>query len=293
MRRPLARCRRGGRRGGHPACACGSRRELRPAVTSRAVLAWRTGKKTRVALAPFKAFLCTAWRHLGRSFYRLTLALTKRTSFDRRNQLLWVLLPITLLNLCRLEDSHGTAAAALLALAAPPPVLADTGAAAVLAPAAIPPVLAKSAGAALLAIAAPPPVLTDVATAALLAPAAPPPMLAELAATALFAQAAIPPVLAYAAAAAILAPAARPPVLALSHSTFARTTRSGAVLAKPRSQQHARICCFAFLARKSTGPGSTWSYPTACGVCIRANTDGLIVVVAAQQLHKSGCNRYS
>ena len=245
MRRPLARCRRGGRRGGHPACACGSRRELRPAVTWRAVLAWRTGKKTRVALAPFKAFLCTAWRHLGRSFYRSTLALTKRTSFDRRNPLLWVLLPITLVNLCRLEDSHGTAAAALLALAAPPPVLADTGAAAVLAPAAIPPVLAKSAGAALLAIAAPPPVLTDVATAALLAPAAPPPMLAELAATALFAQAAIPPVLAYAAAAAILAPAARPPVLALSHSTFAqlggrrlaRTTRSGAVLANPRSQQ--------------------------------------------------------
>ncbi len=78
----------------------------------------------RVAFAPFKAFLCTAWRHLGRSFYRLTLALTKRTSFDRRNPLLWVLLPITLVNLCRLEDSHGTAAAALLALAAPPPVWA-------------------------------------------------------------------------------------------------------------------------------------------------------------------------
>ena len=158
---------------------------------------------------------------------------------------MWVLLPITLFDLCRLEDSHGTVVAALLAPAALPPVLADAAAAAVLALAAVPPVLAKSAGAALLAIAAPPPVLTDVATAALLAPAAPPPMLAELAATALFAQAAIPPVLAYAAAAAILAPAARPPVLALSHSTFAqlggrrlaRTTRSGAVLANPRSQQ--------------------------------------------------------
>ena len=143
------------------------------------MLAWRTGKKTRVALAPFKAFLCTAWRHLGRSFYRSTLALTKRTSFDRRNPLLWVLLPITLVNLCRLEDSHGTAAAALLALAAPPPVLADTGAAAVLAPAALPPVRADAAAAALLALAAPPTVLADAAAAALLAPAALPPVLAD------------------------------------------------------------------------------------------------------------------
>ena len=188
MRRPLARCRRGGRRGGHPACACGSRRELRPAVTSRAVLAWRTGKKTRVALQPFKAFLCTAWRHLGRSFYRLTLALTKRTSFDRRNPLLWVLLPITLVNLCRLEDSHGTAAAALLALAAPPPVLADTGATALLAPAAMPPVLADASAATLLAIVALSPVLADTAAAAVLAPAAIPPVLALLASHPAFAQ---------------------------------------------------------------------------------------------------------
>ena len=235
-------------------------------IARRAGMALGEENTGRVSEALLKLY-ATAWRHLEPSLYRLTLSLTNQACFGRRNPLLWVLLPITLVNLCRIEDSHGAAAAALIALAAPPPVLTNSAAAAVLAPAAIPPVLAKSAGAALLAIAAPPPVLTDVATAALLAPAAPPPMLAELAATALFAQAAIPPVLAYAAAAAILAPAARPPVLALSHSTFAqlggrrlaRTTRSGAVLANPRSQRQARISCFAFLARKSTGPGSTWS----------------------------------
>ena len=47
-------------------------------------------------------------------------------------------------DLCRLEDSHGTAAA-LLAPAAPPPVLTEAAASALLAPAALPPVLARHA----------------------------------------------------------------------------------------------------------------------------------------------------
>ena len=68
----------------------------------------------------------------------LTLALTtlrptNRTSFDRRNPLMLILLPIRLVDLCRLENSHGTAAAALFAPFAPPPVLADASAAALLA----------------------------------------------------------------------------------------------------------------------------------------------------------------
>ena len=57
-------------------------------------------------------------------------------------------------DLCRLENSHVTDAATLLADAAPPPVLAN------------------AAAAALLALAAPPPVLADADAAALLAPAA-------------------------------------------------------------------------------------------------------------------------
>ena len=63
---------------------------------------------------------------------------------------------------CRLEKDYGflTAAAALLALAALPPVLAEAAAAALLAPAALPPVLAEAAAAALLALAALPPVRT-------------------------------------------------------------------------------------------------------------------------------------
>ena len=82
----------------------------------------------------------------------LTLALTtlrptNRTSFDRRNPLMLVLLPIRLVDLCRLENSHGTAAAALFAPFAPPPVLADASAAALLAPAALPPVLTNTAAA--------------------------------------------------------------------------------------------------------------------------------------------------
>ena len=78
----------------------------------------------------------------------------------------------------RLEKDYGflTAAAALLALAAPPPVLAHAAAAALLAPAALPPVLAEAAAAALLALAAPPPVLAEAAAAALLADVALPPV---------------------------------------------------------------------------------------------------------------------
>ena len=88
------------------------------------------------------------------------------------------------------------AAAALLALAALPPVVADATTAAVLAHAAPPPVLAEAAAAAVLAQGAPPPVLAEAAVAAVLARAAPPPVLAEAAAAALLAQAALPPVLA-------------------------------------------------------------------------------------------------
>ena len=74
---------------------------------------------------------------------------------------MWVLLPITLFDLCRLEDSYGTVVAALLAPAAHPPVLTETAAPALLAPAALPPVLADAAAATLLAPAALPPVLAD------------------------------------------------------------------------------------------------------------------------------------
>ena len=82
---------------------------------------------------------------------------------------------------CRLEKDYGflTAAAALLALAALPPVLAEAAAAALLAPAALPPVLAEAAAAALLALAAPPPVLADAAATAVLAQSAMPPVLAD------------------------------------------------------------------------------------------------------------------
>ena len=89
---------------------------------------------------------------------------------------MWVLLPITLFDLCRLEDSHGTVVAALLAAAAHPPVLTETAASALLAPAALPPVLADAAAAALLALAAIPAVLAEAAAAALLALAALPPV---------------------------------------------------------------------------------------------------------------------
>ena len=68
---------------------------------------------------------------------------------NRGGQLIWLLLPVELLYLYRLEESHGTVAAALFTLAV------------------LPPVLAEAAAAALFALAAPPPVLADAATAAL------------------------------------------------------------------------------------------------------------------------------
>ena len=85
---------------------------------------------------------------------------------------------VKLFDLCRLENDHGTAAAALLAPAAPPPVLTEAAAAALLACAALPPVLADATAAALLAVAALPPVLADSTATALLALAALPPVLA-------------------------------------------------------------------------------------------------------------------
>eukprot|EP00964_Phaeocystis_antarctica_P116710 scaffold80617_cov54-Phaeocystis_antarctica.AAC.1 len=115
-------------------------------------------------------------------------------------------------DLCRVKDDHVTAA--LLAPAAPPPVLAEAGATALLAPAALPPVLAEAGATAILAPAALPPVLANAASAALFADAAFPPMLADTAAAALLALAAHPPVLADAGAAALLALAALPTVLA-------------------------------------------------------------------------------
>ena len=152
-----------------------------------------------------------------------TLRPTNRTSFDRRNPLMLVLLPIRLVDLCRLENSHGTAAAALFAPFAPPPVLADASAAALLAPAALPPVLADTGAAALLALAAPQPVLADTGAAALLAQVAILPVLTDPNAATVLATVAVPPVLTDTGAAAILAPVALLPVLALyDHSTFAQ-----------------------------------------------------------------------
>jgi hypothetical protein len=72
--------------------------------------------------------------------------------------LIWLLLPVELFDLSRLEYNHGAAAAALLAPAGLPPMLADAAAAAVLALGAPPPVLADAATTAVLAVAAPPPV---------------------------------------------------------------------------------------------------------------------------------------
>ena len=93
-------------------------------------------------------------------------------------------------DLCRLENSHVTAAATLLALAALPSMLANAAAATLLALAALPSMLANAATAALLARAAMPSVLADAGAAALLAAAASPPVLADAAATALLADAA-------------------------------------------------------------------------------------------------------
>ena len=97
----------------------------------------------------------------------------------RGEPLIGLFLLVDYFDLCRLEGSHVTAAAALLALAAPLPVLADAGAAALLALPALPPVLADAAAAAVLAAAALPPVLADAAAAALLAGAALPPVLTD------------------------------------------------------------------------------------------------------------------
>ena len=78
----------------------------------------------------------------------LTLALTTASRptnlecWHRGDPLIWDLLPVELFDLCRLEENHGAAVAAVLAPAAPPPVLANAAAAAVLAVAALPPVLA-------------------------------------------------------------------------------------------------------------------------------------------------------
>ena len=149
----------------------------------------------------------------------LTLALTtprptNHVRLHRGHPLIWILLPVELLDLFRLEESHVTAAAALVALAAPPLVLADAAAAALLADAAHPPVLANAFAAPVLTGAAPPPVFADGAAAAVLALLALPPVLTNGTATALLAMAATPPVLTEAAAAALLAPAALPSVLA-------------------------------------------------------------------------------
>ena len=129
----------------------------------------------------------------------LTLTTSRPTNhacLQRGYPLIWILLPVELIDLSRLEENHWAAAAAVLAPAAPPPVLADASAAAVLAPVAHPPVLADATAAALLAHAAHPPVLADAAAAAVLATAAPPPVLADAAAAAVLAHAALPPVLA-------------------------------------------------------------------------------------------------
>ena len=76
----------------------------------------------------------------------LTLALTTPRPTDHAclhggDQL--ILLPVEFFDLCRFEESHVTAAAAIFAMSALPPVLANAAAAAVLAHAALPPVLAN------------------------------------------------------------------------------------------------------------------------------------------------------
>ena len=120
-------------------------------------------------------FYCPFHTVWGSSFHTLTLATSHP---EGPTQVIWVILPIAIFDLCRIKDSHGTAAATLLALAA------------------LPPVLAEAAAAAILALGAPPPVLADAAAAAVLAPVAHPPVLADATAAALLAHAALPPVLA-------------------------------------------------------------------------------------------------
>ena len=116
------------------------------------------------------------------------------------------------------EAEHGSrrvaSRAALLALASPPPVLADAPSPALLALASPPPVLADLRAPALLAAASLPPVLADARAPALLALASPPPVLADAPSPALLALASPPPVLADARAPALLALGSLPPVLA-------------------------------------------------------------------------------
>ena len=130
---------------------------------------------------------CFFWLSLSlsKNTLRLTLALTttsrpaNQACLHRWDPLIWVLLPVELFDLCRLDESHVTAAAALLAPAALPPMLAEAAAPTVLAHAALPPVLADATAAAVLALAALPPVLAEAATAALLALAARPPVMSD------------------------------------------------------------------------------------------------------------------
>ena len=99
-------------------------------------------------------------------FSTLALTASRRNNRDnvclhRGEPLIGILLLVNYFDLCRLEGSHVTAAAALLALVTLPPVLADAAAAALLALPALPPVLADAFAAALLADVAPPPVRED------------------------------------------------------------------------------------------------------------------------------------
>lgn len=102
------------------------------------------------------------------------------------------------------------AADADLALAAPPPMLTNTGASALLAEVALPPMLTDAGTAALPADLAMFSVRADAGAATGFAGAAPPPVLAEITAAALLAVAAPPSVLADAAAAALPALCAPP-----------------------------------------------------------------------------------
>ena len=96
-------------------------------------------------------------------FLALALTASRRNSHDnmclhRGEPLMGLFLLVEYF--CRLENSHVTAAAALHALATPPPVLADAATAAILALATLPPVLADAFAATVLAQAALPPVRT-------------------------------------------------------------------------------------------------------------------------------------
>ena len=153
---------------------------------------------------------------------------------------------------------------------------AEGDAAALLAPAALPSVLAEGAAAALLAPAAPPPVLTYGAAAALLAVGAPPPVLADAAAAALLAVVALPPVLAenHAFGSRVRAFVRRILCVAAKNITFRRrallinetTTRAG---------------------QKQTNRRHNQAVSRSCGTSLTHRHDrfvGLVVVVAAHLL---------